>query len=96
MEKEITKNIEYMSKSNQELARIMKSQKHVVEHMSRLVNDIPNDDTDFSNLLESIENSLLVSKSVSAYLYSLSNLEEAITANLGYVLKELRGPTEDE
>lgn len=96
MEKEITKNIEYMSKSNQELARIMKSQKHVVEHMSKLVSDIPNDDPDFGNLLEIIENSLVVSRSVSAYLYSLSNLEEAITANLGYVLKELREPTADE
>lgn len=94
MEHKVTEFISYLARSHQELARIIEAKKDVVVNLGRLICAIP-DDHDASNQYEAvIQNSQNVTKSLSSYLNSLADLEEALADNLSHVFKELQGNDE--
>lgn len=89
LENKVTEIIGYMARSHHELARILAAKKDVVAIMGGLINAIP-DDHEASDQYEAIlRNSQDVTKSLTSYLNSLGDLEEALAENLTHVFHEL-------
>ncbi len=95
MEQQITSMIHYMAKSQEEMARIIEAKRHVAVRMAHLVCHIPDEHPDFAGVDGLSEHSLDVTKSITAYLNSLADLEEAITEQMSLVMKEM-GDKESE
>ncbi|MNI19918.1 hypothetical protein D3C73_733670 [compost metagenome] len=90
MHNEITSNIEYMSDSLQQIARILESERHVSQHMAKLVREMPIKGPFEGRIDTYINHSTLVTKSVAAYLNSLAGLEDAVTECLTTVMRETK------
>lgn len=84
-----------MSHSQQQMARVIDSQRHVAVRMSQIVHNLPDSEPDFEGVSGIIENSSRVNKSIISYLNSIADLEEAIADNLVQVIKEM-GSHEEE
>ncbi|WP_438448235.1 nucleoside-diphosphate sugar epimerase [Gorillibacterium sp. sgz5001074] len=91
MEHHITQIVHHMAKSQRELARILEAKRDMVVHAARLTNSIPNEApvTTEADLKETAEQSLAVNKNLVSYLNALASLEEALSDNLGIVVREL-------
>lgn len=94
MENKVTEIIGHMAKSHQELARIIEAKKDEVAVMGSLISAIPDNHEASVNNEMLIKNSQNVTKSLTAYLNSLADLEEALADNLSHVFKELQGGSE--
>jgi hypothetical protein len=88
MEDTITSMIRNMAQSHGFLADILEHKRHVVTHASSLLAAVPH--PGHSEEEGVAHRSLLITKSVVAYLNTLAELEFAIADNLGMVMKELR------
>jgi len=96
MESQAATIIVRMAQSQQQLARILEAHREVAQNMGRLVGAVP-DDHDADLPYEAImENAAMVTKSLSAYLNSLADLEEALANGLQLVMKELNPVHEGE
>jgi hypothetical protein len=89
VEQHITSIIHHMMSSQQQMARLLEAERHIVGHMAHIVHDIPDRNPSFSGAEAIIKNSGELTKTISAYLMSLAYLEEAIAENLTCVMKEL-------
>ncbi|KIL38759.1 hypothetical protein SD70_24465 [Gordoniibacillus kamchatkensis] len=96
MQREISAAIAHLSESQREAVRIMEAEKHVVCHMSGLIAHMPDELPFDGELQEIVENASIVTKSVTAYLNSLAELEDALVIHLELALKELSEPSHDE
>ena len=88
MEQHITDTIRHMAKSHVELAKILQEKRDVTVHASNLIyeiSDVSISEYDFGTIIES---AVEITGSITAYLGSLADLEEAIAANLSCVMKE--------
>lgn len=85
----------HMAKSQRELARILKAEREMATHAAGLHLNIPQAHLATSGLESVREHSGDLSKSISAYLNGLAELEEAMADNLGPVLKELEVQDEE-
>lgn len=94
MEQQLTHIIVHMSRSYQELAKIIRSERHVTVHMAQMIGLIP-DTPSFSEPAKIVDNVGNVSESISAYLTTLADLEDAIAENLGYIVNELSEASEE-
>ncbi|TBL81739.1 hypothetical protein [Paenibacillus thalictri] len=89
MQNQITDMIVHMAKSQEELANIIEAKRHIAIHLSALSHHIPHENPGFGDISDLMEQSLLVTKSITSYLNSLADLEDALTENLTSVIKEL-------
>lgn len=94
MEHHLTKIIIHMSRSYHELAKIIHSKRHMTVHMAQMIQLIP-DTPSFSEPTKLVDNVGNVSDSISAYLTTLADLEDAIAENLGYIVSELSEASEE-
>ncbi|GGF98819.1 nucleoside-diphosphate sugar epimerase [Paenibacillus abyssi] len=81
--------VEHLSKSHQQLARVLEAERHVVVRMANNVHALPDHNPDFNGVAGLLENSQFVTKSIVGYLNSLAELEEAIADNLSHIIREL-------
>ncbi|MNP62495.1 hypothetical protein D3C76_1577840 [compost metagenome] len=84
-----------MSKSHRELARIIQAEKDIVFQMSQLIAAIPDRHDSVAGTESAAENAAEIAKSITMYLSSLADLEEAIAQNLTYIVPEL-SPNQEE
>ncbi|MEX2460145.1 MAG: nucleoside-diphosphate sugar epimerase [Paenibacillaceae bacterium] len=96
MEREITANINHIMNSQRQMAKILESERYIVDHIAKIMNDIPDRDPSFNQVEAIVKNTGEVTKTISSYLVSLADLEEAIAINLMAVMKELQIKDEGE
>lgn len=96
MQKEIDAIFHHMAQSHQEIAKILQSKRQVTVFVSKLVQEIPDASPSFGELENTIEQSMLVAKNVTAYLNSLADLEEAIAYNLSLIMRDLMSEPVEE
>jgi len=84
-----------MAKSHRELARILGAKREVAVRAAGLISYIPNEHGGADGPEAAAEQSGAVTKSLTAYLNSLADLEEALAENLSTIIKELQAH-EDE
>lgn len=89
LEEKITEMIGHMARSHQQLARIIEAKKDVTLVMGSLISAIPDDHEASNHYEDLLQNSKVIAKSLTSYLNSLADLEEALAGNLGNVMKEL-------
>ncbi len=95
MQHKIDEMLTHMSHSQQQMARVMESQRHVTVRMSQIVHDLPDREPDLGGFTGIMENSSLVNKSIISYLHSIADLEEAIAESLSLVMKEMSSHEEE-
>lgn len=91
----ITSIIVNMVKSHHELARIIEAKKDVAVRMSQIIHTMPDQDIPFQGVEAVKEHALSITKNVTAYLNSLSELEVALAENLALVVNELSENQDD-
>jgi hypothetical protein len=96
MEREITGIVNHIMNSQRQMAKILQSERHIVEHIAKIVNEIPNRQPSFNTTEAIIKNSSDVTRTITSYLVNLAELEEAIAINLTIVMKELQVKDEGE
>lgn len=98
MEQHITEAIGHMAKAHEELARILEAGRDICVHMCFLIENIPDMDASFISAgRETItEQAGEINTSVSTYLNSIGDLQEAAANNLGLVMKELKDGDAEE
>lgn len=94
MEQHLTNIIVHMSRSYHELAKIIRSERHVTVHMAQMIGLIP-DHPSFSEPTKLVDHAGSVTDSISAYLTCLADLEDAIAENLTYIVNELSEQAEE-
>lgn len=96
MDHHVTNIIQYLAESHVEMSKIMEEKRHIAVHMSQLIQQIP-DYSAFKSLEQTCKNSMDITENLTAYLNSISELEEAIAENLTLVMKEMNaGNAADE
>jgi hypothetical protein len=96
MESKITAIINHMMSSQQHMAKVLETQRHIIDHVAKLVKDIPDRQPSISGMEAFVKNSSQVTKTISTYLVSLADFEEAIADNLTAVMRELQIKNEGE
>ncbi|MEB3100428.1 nucleoside-diphosphate sugar epimerase [Ferviditalea candida] len=91
----ITSIIVNMVKSHHELARILEAKKDIAVRMSQVINTMPNQEIPFQGVDAVKVHTLSITKSVTVYLNSLADLEEALSENLTLVMNELSENQDD-
>ncbi|MDB5054123.1 MAG: nucleoside-diphosphate sugar epimerase [Bacilli bacterium] len=96
MEQEITEIIHHMMSSQQQIAKVLEAERHIVDHIAKIVNEIPDQFPSFNDMEAIVKNTSEVTKTISSYLVSLADFEEAIADNLTAVMMELQIKDEGE
>ncbi|MBW7458498.1 nucleoside-diphosphate sugar epimerase [Paenibacillus sepulcri] len=91
----VTEMIEHMSRSHEQMARVMEAERHVAVRMAQIVHALPDQHPNFGGVSELMEQSQSVSKNLVAYLNSIAELQETMAATLTTVMKELGGEDEE-
>jgi len=95
MEHIVTEIIEHMSRSHEQMARVMEAKRHIAVRMAQMVHALPDHHPDFGGGRELMEQSQSVSKNLVAYLNSIAELQETMAVTLTAVMKELGGEDEE-
>ena len=97
MERKITEVVYHMAKSHRELARILEIKRDVTAHAARLTTGIPNEVPVHPEAghKETADQALSMNKNLVAYLTALADLEDALSDNLGLIMKELNADGEE-
>lgn len=98
MEHDITDMLEHMAKSHEQLARLLKFGRDTTVHMSSLITAIPNRDASFIATEQAAVwlHAGELTASITSYLDSIGNLQEAAAENLELVMKGLTDDPEEE
>lgn len=98
MEHHISNIVEHMAKSHEELSNTLRASRDIAMHMAYLIESIPDENVSFLRegrqmlLNESSE----LNGSISSYLNSIGDLQEALGDNLKLIMKQLREEAEQE
>ena len=112
MEKKIDDMVEHLSHSQQQLARILKAQRHAAVRMAQIIHSLPNHEIPVSEEPNSrggpsLGGQLLggrssgsqveqVNSSITAYLNAMADLQQTSADSLEIVMKELRATEQGE
>ncbi|MFP4978929.1 nucleoside-diphosphate sugar epimerase [Paenibacillus sp. CN-4] len=95
MQNQITKVLQHMAHTHEQMARILDAERHVAVRMAQIVHDLPAEDPDFGDSAGLIESAGQVNKNIIAYLNAIADLEEALADQVGRVIKEMNGTDEE-
>jgi methyl-accepting chemotaxis protein len=96
VQNQITEMIHHMANSQEQMANIIEAKRHVAIHISLLNQQISQADPNMGEIESLMEHSLLVTKSITSYLNSLADLEDALSENLSCIMKEMSDQPGDE
>jgi methyl-accepting chemotaxis protein len=96
MEQEITEIIHHMLSSQQQMAKVLEAERHIIDHIAKIVNGIPDLRPSLYGVEAIVKNSSEVTKTISSYLVSLADFEEALAENLTAIMTELQIKDEGE
>lgn len=95
MEQLKTVTIAHMAKSHWELAHILEAERDIAIQLSRVICALPDQSPVLAEQLVARDHASQITKTVSKYLNSLSELEEAIAENLEQIMVELEHEDEE-
>lgn len=95
MQNQITKMLQHMAHSQEQMARILDAERHVAVRMAQIIHDLPDAEPDFGDTAGIIESAGQVNKSIISYLNAFADLQEAMAEQVGKVIKELQGQEEE-
>ncbi|SEU18772.1 nucleoside-diphosphate sugar epimerase [Paenibacillus sp. NFR01] len=95
MQTKITKILQHMAHTHEQMARILDAERHVAVRMSQIVHDLPDTEPNFDGFPGLVESAGQVNKNIIAYLNAIADLEEAMAEGVGRVIKELDGQEEE-
>jgi hypothetical protein len=95
MEQKVDEILLHVSQSQQQLTRLLETERHVAVRMAQIIHNLPDEDPEFGGLNGLMDNSSEVNKSVIAYLNGLADLQESMAELLERVMKELNGQDEE-
>jgi methyl-accepting chemotaxis protein len=96
VQNQITEMVHHMANSHEQMANIIEAKRHVAVHLSSLNHQISQADPNMGEIQSLMEHSLLVTKSITSYLNSLADLEDALAENLICIMKEMSDQPGDE
>lgn len=96
MEDQITNIIVHMTKSHQEMAKIIEAKRRITVRVSQMIHAMPDRNLSFNDNKEVADHSLKVIKNITSYLNSLADLEDALAENLTHVVAELSENQEEK
>ncbi|BBI35020.1 nucleoside-diphosphate sugar epimerase [Cohnella abietis] len=96
MQELLTEIVVHLSKSHQQMARILDAKRQVTVRMAHMVQALPDEHPQLSGLDGLLDSSSNVTKSIVSYLNSLSDLEEAVADSLTQVVKAMADSDDEE
>lgn len=91
----VTEMIEHMSRSHEQIARVMEAKRHVAVRMAQMVQALPDQHPTFDGLSGLMESSQAVTRNVIAYLNSIAELQETIAHTITSIMKEIDDEDEE-
>jgi len=96
MQELLTEIVVHLSRSHQQMARILDAKRHVAVRMSHLVLAIPDEHPQLHGLNGLLDSSSNVTKNVISYLNSLAELQEAFAESMTHVVKAMDDSSDEE
>lgn len=96
MQELLTEIVVHLSRSHQQMARILDAKRQVTVRMAQLVQALPDENPQFNGLDGLLDSSSQVTKSVISYLNSLADLQEAVADSMTNVVKAMGDSAEEE
>ncbi|QMV40813.1 nucleoside-diphosphate sugar epimerase [Cohnella cholangitidis] len=96
MQELLTEIVVHLSKSHQQMARILDAKRHVTVRMAHLVQTLPDENPQFTDLSGIVDSSSNVNKNVVSYLNSLADLQEAFADSMTNVVKAMGSSADEE
>ncbi|MBB3113632.1 hypothetical protein FHS18_005745 [Paenibacillus phyllosphaerae] len=92
----VTEMIEHMSRSQEQMVRVLEAKRHVAVRMSQMVNALPSEYPDFDGMGGLMQNSQAVTQNVIGYLNTLAELQETLAVTIGSIMKEMDSGEQEE
>lgn len=96
MDQHVSSIIDHMANSHQEMAKILEVKRDITVHMTSMITAIPDLQLTFGGLESIATNSMMITETITNYINTIADLEEAIAENLSSVMKEMMGTGENE
>ncbi|MCD1258100.1 nucleoside-diphosphate sugar epimerase [Paenibacillus athensensis] len=96
MEQKITAIVAHIAATHREMSRILQAKRQVAAQMSAVTREIPDSHPQFEGVEALQEQSLQLTRGVTAYLNSLADLVDAIAQQTEVVMKEMNGSDAEE
>jgi hypothetical protein len=96
LEQQVTNIITHIAASHREMSKILQTKGSIAGQMSSIITEIPDLRPQFDGVEGLQEHASLIIKSVTAYLKSLAELEDAIALQTEIIMKEMNGPDAEE
>jgi hypothetical protein len=96
MQELLTEIIVHISRSHQQLARILDAKRQVTVRMAQMVQALPDEHPQLNGLDGLLDSSSNVTKSVISYLHSLAELQEAVAGSMTHVVKAMGDSADEE
>jgi hypothetical protein len=92
----LTEIVVHLSRSHQQMARILDAERQVTVRMAHLVQSLPDQHPQLNGLNGLLDSSTNVTKNVVAHLNSLADLQEAFADSMTNVVKAMGDVTDEE
>ncbi len=92
----LTEIVVHLSRSHQQMARILDAKRQVTVRMAQLVQALPDLHPQLNGLDGLLDSSGNVTKSVVSYLNSLADLQEAVAESMTHVVKAMGESVDEE
>lgn len=96
MQHVVTVMIEHMSRSHEQMVRVLEAKRHVAVRMSQMVDALPSEYPDFDGMGGLMKSSQAVTSNVVAYLNSLAEFQESLAVSVGVVMREMDSGEQEE
>jgi hypothetical protein len=95
MHNEVDDLLVHISRSQQQMSRLLDAERQVVVRMAQIIHELPDEEPRFDGIPGILESSGQVNKSIVAYLNGIADLQEAMAEMLVRVVKETAYPEEE-
>lgn len=97
MENKINDMVEYLSHSQQQIARIFEAQRHAAVRMAQIIHSLPNHELQPSEETKSSGGQVeQVNGSIVSYLNAMADLQQTVADTLEVAMKELKAMDQGE
>jgi hypothetical protein len=92
----LTEIVVHLSRSHQQMARILDAKRQVTVRLAHMVQALPDEHPQLNGLDGLLDSSSQVTKSVISYLNSLADLQDAVAESMTHVVKAIGNSIDEE
>ncbi len=96
MQELLTEIVVHLSRSHQQMARILDAKRQVTVRMAHLIQSLPDENPQLNGLNGLLDSSTNIAKNVIAHLNSLADLQEAFADSMTNVIKAMGDSADEE